>query len=86
MQATLTTLACFTTPMEEQTIQMPYLWEDDRHFIHYRCLVMNNAIANMEDIIKMLDSNHKCELLHQLTLLKVNMGEPVTWPTKVCSK
>lgn len=79
-------MTCMTGPNEDQIIQMPLLWEDDRHFIHYRCLVMNAAINRMEGILEMLDTSYQCELLDQLCLLKINLGQPTSMPTKNCAK
>lgn len=29
-------------------VKLPNLWEEDPHFIHYRCLVMEQAILSIE--------------------------------------
>jgi hypothetical protein len=72
----LTTLACLTAPIEKEVIQMTPLWEEDRHFIHYRCLVINAMLDNIESMIDEIDLPNKYQILDSVNIIRINMGVP----------
>jgi hypothetical protein len=51
-----------------ETIFLKPLWEEDRHFIHYRVLCIEGSIAQMENLILEAQINPRniCEILEKM--------------------
>lgn len=77
MQAISNKRTCSKNWKEEEDLKFTWLWEADPLTIHYRVVVMNMVLDNMENIIETLDSSSKSKLMDQITVLKINIGEAV---------
>jgi len=56
--------------------------EEDPHFIHYRCLMIDGSINTIESILEQIKSDETCKdvtlemIDEQIKVIKFNLGHP----------
>lgn len=82
MQASIASIACFTAPMESETVQLVPIWQEDAHYIHYRCLLISTILDNVEQMLEDFNHDRQSEILDNLEIIRINLGQPKRIPTE----
>lgn len=73
----LISLLIITSNLSGQVYQIRPICEEDRMFLHCRCLILESVALRLEDIANQAEESTREELLDEIEILKFTLGFPV---------